>query len=114
MVKKVPEPVFTDESHTYVFVPVKTAPPVTFRIIQMNDFEVSDANLVIELCKGVCDARFRSQLISRSKRVTGVKTDPGTAVIFNPVEDSPYVLKTAADTVLLSCGVLKKQHNRSV
>jgi hypothetical protein len=114
MVKKVPEPVFTDESHANVFVAVKSASTVAFRIIQMDDFEISDANLIIELCKCICDARFRSQLISRSKRVTGVKTDTGTAVIFNPVQDSPYVLKTAADTVLLSCRVLKKQHNRRV
>jgi hypothetical protein len=114
MVKKIPEPVFTDESHTDMFVPVKAAPPVAFRIIQMDDFEISDANMVIELCKCICDPRFRAQLISSSKRVTGIKTDTSTAVIFNPVQDSPYVLKTAADTVLLSRRILKKQYNRRV
>ena len=49
MAKKVPEPVFTDKSHPDVFVPVKPASPVTFRIIQVDDFEISDTNVVFEL-----------------------------------------------------------------
>jgi hypothetical protein len=49
MVKKVPETVFTDESQADVFVPVKTASPFTFRIIQMDNPEIPDANLLIEL-----------------------------------------------------------------
>ena len=46
--------------------------------------------------------------------MTGVKTDTGTGSVFNTVQDPPDVLEAAADTVLLTCRVLKKQHDRIV
>ena len=115
MVKEVTEPVFTDKSQTDMFVPVKPASPVAFRIIQMYDFEIADIDLIIELCKGVCDSHFRAQLISRSKRVTCVKTYSWYGGDFQsrPVI-APDMLETAADTVLLSGRVLKEQYGRSV
>src|SRR4030042_2295651 len=108
MMEYAPEPVLPDESHADMFMPVKGASPVAFRIVQVYDSEIFNTDLVMKLLKSLLDPRFRPQLISRRKRMACVQTDTDSINFFKPVHNSPDMLEAATHAVLLTGRIFKQ------
>src|SRR5512136_1312861 len=112
--QNMPESFFSYISHPYVLVPVKSASPIAFCVICVYNFDVFCSDLFIELSECFCDPIFSTHFITCSKRVTGIKTDTYPLRFIQPFNNPMDMLKTAADTVLLSCGIFKEQHHAIV
>jgi len=102
----VPEPILSDKTQTDMLSDGQArfplSPFVSFRCTTLRFFiPRSSSN-----CAQCLHSLFGPQFIPGGKRMAGIKADTNPFRLSIPSMITPYMLKTAPDTVLLSCGVL--------
>jgi hypothetical protein len=110
VVQDMTEPVFTDEAHPDMLVPVKGTAFFALRVIEVDNLQVFQANLFVELPESFFNSLRSPQLVPGSESMAGIKTDTNAFRFCHAVHDSVDVLETAPDTVLLARCILEKEH----
>ena len=111
MTEDMAEPLLPDRSKPDVLVPVKPAHEFTLAVVEVDDPQVLKTNQILKLPEDRIDRISCPEVVAGGEGMTGIEAEPDPLPCIDPLPDTGELYDLREDAILLSVGVLQKEHH---